>query len=158
MKHLHDCPIITGYQTESGAWSLQLPDPFRRMRWFPLDAVTLADLLDVSRRTAVRICQRKTPLRRCEVIYLQSVVFGLIPDAAFHRARMFVRGGMLYSADYPGLEFSPGALAAWQWERQHYADVRHDLAAARQRITELENLLNPPAPAAPSNVIRFPKR
>lgn len=157
MKHLHDCPIITGYQTDAGRWTLKLPDPFRRGHWFPLDAVTLADMLDISPRTAIRICQRRTVLRRCEVVYLQSVVFGLIPDAVFFQFRMFVRGGRLYSADYPGVEMAPGELAAWQMERQHYADVRHDLAAARRRIAELETLLNPPAPV-PSNVIRFPVR
>lgn len=157
MKHLKDCPFVTGYQTDSGAWTLQLPDPFRRGCWFPVDAVTLAELLDVSRRTAIRICQRRTRLRRCEIIYLQSVVFGLVPDAAFFQFRLFVRGGRLYSVDYPGLEMAPGELAAWQTERQHYADVRHDLADARRRIAELETLLNPPVPV-PSNVIRFPVR
>lgn len=158
MKHLKDCPIPTslhGYQTPAGRWVLQLPDPFRRMHWFPVDAVTLSELLDISPRTAVRICQRQTRLRPCEITYLQVMVFGLVPDPMFYQFRMFIRAGRLYCADYPGIELAPGELAAWQTERRHYADVRHELDDARRRIAELERLLHP-EPPRPSNVIRFP--
>lgn len=156
MMRRKDCPKITGYKDQHGRWLLRLPDPFS-CRWFPLDAVTLADLLDVSPRTAARYCQQPERLRRCDVAWLQVQVFGLIPDAAFVRLGMFVRGGVMYSHDLPGLEFSPGDLAAWQVQRRAYHELTSLLQASRDRIAELERLLNPP-PDQPSNVVPFRRR
>lgn len=151
-----DCPKITGYQDDRGRWILQLPDPFGA-RWYPLDSLTLAELLDVSPRTARRICQNPARLRVSEIGWLQVQIFGLIPDPAFMRLGMFFQGGRLYSRRMPDVDFCPGDLAAWVIQRQAFSGVVGDLAAARARIEELERLLNPP-PVLPSNVIRFPGR
>lgn len=153
-----DCPNVTGYQTDAGRWMLRLPDPFSP-RWLPVDAVTLAELLDVSPRTGVRLCQQPGRLRPCEVSWLQVQLFGMVPDQAFLRLGMFFQGGMMYSHDLPGVAFSPGDLAAWQVQRRAYSELTGLLAAARERIAELERVLNPePEPAPPANVIRFPSR
>lgn len=157
MKKKHDCPFVTSYQDQSGRWVLRLPDPFTPARWFPLDAPTLAELLDVSARTAQRFCEQPARLRRSHVAWLQVCIFGMVPDQAFVRLGMYVQGGYLYSRQLPGVAISPGDIAAWQIERQALLMVRGDLADARRRIDELEQRLNP-EPAPPSNVIRFPGR
>ena len=157
MMKKHDCPKVTGYQDQAGNWVLRLPDPFSAARWFPLDAPTLAELLDVSARTAQRYCQQPDKLRRSQVAWLQVSIFGLIPDPAFVRLGVFFQGGRLYSRRLPGVALSPGDLAAWEMERQALGVIRSDLAAAMRRIRELEDRLDP-EPAPPSNVIRFPGR
>lgn len=141
-----------------GRWLYKLPDPFGMSPWYPLDTATLADLLKVSERTAQRMCQGLSPIRHGELVYLQVMVFGLIPDPAFVRLKMFVRGGVLYSHQLPGVEMTPGAVAEWQIQRQAYHGLLDDLAAARARIVDLERQLQPPEPVKPSNVIRFPVR
>lgn len=157
MKKQASCPKITGSQASNGRWFLRVPDPYGPA-WFPLDAVTLAEMLDVSLKTAQRICQGLKALRPCEVAYLQVMVYGLIPDSAFERMKMFIRGGVLYSRLLPGVELTPGAVAEWQVQRQVFYSMRDDLAAARARIVDLERLLNPPEPVAPSNVVPFRRR
>ena len=70
MKH-SSCPKITGYQDSAGRWILQLPDPFGA-RWYPLDSLTLAELLDVSPRTARRICRDPARLRALDALWLRA--------------------------------------------------------------------------------------
>jgi hypothetical protein len=156
MMKAASCPKITGMQASSGRWFLCLPDPFGPA-WYPLDAVTLAEMLDISPKTGQRICQGVKALRPCELVYLQVMVFGLIPDPAFERLGMFFQGGVLYSRQLPGVALSPGSLAEWQAQRQAFYGLMTDLEMARVRIAELEGVLNP-APVVPSNVIRFPGR
>lgn len=141
-----------------GRWLYKLPCPFGLTPYYPLDTGTLAALLQVSERTAQRMCQGLSPIRHGELVYLQVMVFGLIPDPAFVRLKMFVRGGVLYSHQLPGVEMTPGAVAEWQIQRQAYHGLLDDLAAARARIAELERQLNPPEPVAPSNVVPFRRR
>ncbi len=156
MMKLHDCPKLTAYQDASGRWVLRLPDPFSA-QWYPLDAVTLAELLDVSPKTGKRMCQNPARLRPCEISWLQVQIYGLIPDGAFVRLGMFFQGGVLYSRHLPGVALSPGDLAEWQAQRQAFYGLMTDLEMARARIAELEGVLNP-VPVVPSNVIRFPGR
>lgn len=156
MSTKHDCPKLTAYRDGAGRWILRLPDPFSP-RWYPLDAVTLAGLLDVSPRTGQRLCQQPDKIRPAQLGWLQVQIFGMIPDAAFVRLGMFFQGGVLYSRQLPGLAMSAGDFAAWIFQRGMLSQLIGDLAAARARIDELERLLNPP-PVTPSNVIRFPRR
>lgn len=156
MFQKQDCPIPTSYQSDR-CWIIRLPDPFSPGRWFPLDSQTMADLLDVSDRTARRYCEHPARLRRSQLAWLQVCIFGLIPDPAFVRLGVFFQGGRLYSRQLPGVNLGPGDLAAWEIERQAASMIRGDLTAARRRIDELERLLNPD-PSPPSNVIRFPGR
>ena len=146
----------TGFQVR-GRWVFKLPDPFGMMPFYPLDPGTLAALLSVSERTAQRICMGSSRLRHGELVYLQVMVFGLIPDQAFLRLKLFTRGGVLYSHLLPDLEISAGSLAELSIQQQQFSGLLGDLAAARARIADLERQLNPP-PVAPSNVIRFPVR
>lgn len=141
-----------------GRWLYKLPDPFNMSPWYPLDTGTLSDLLHVSERTAQRMCQGLSPIRHGELVYLQVMIFGLIPDPAFVRLKFFTRGGVLYSHQLPGVEMTPGAVAEWQIQRQAYGGLLDDLAAARARIVDLERRLNPPEPGPPSNVVPFRRR
>lgn len=141
-----------------GRWLYKLPDPFGMTPYYPLDTGTLADLLQVSERTAQRMCTGDSPIRHWELIYLQVMIFGLIPDPAFLRLKFFTRSGVLYSHLLPGVEMTPGAVAEWQIQRQAYHGLLDDLTAARLRIGELERQLNPPEPEAPSNVVPFRRR
>ena len=104
------------------------------------------------------MCQGLSPGRHGELVYLQVMVFGLVPDPDFVRLKFFTRGGVLYSHWLPGVELAPGAVAEWQVQRQAYYGLLNDLAAARARVVDLERQLQPPEPVKPSNVIRFPVR
>lgn len=157
MKKTISCPKVTGDQASNGRWFLRVPDPYG-VGWFPLDAVTLAEMLDVSVKTAQRICQGSKALRPCEVVYLQVMVYGLIPDPAFERLGMFFQGGVLYSRRLPGVALSPGDLAEWQAQRAAFYGLMADLESARRRVADLESILYPAPVVAPSNVIRFPGR
>lgn len=146
----------TGFQVR-GCWVFKLPDPFGMMPFYPLDTGTMAALLSISERTAQRICQGASKLRHGELVYLQVMVFGLIPDQAFFRLKVFTRGGWLYSHLLPDLEISAGGLAELNLQQQVYSSLLGDLAAARARIVDLEQQLNPP-PVTPSNVLPFRRR
>ena len=127
-----------------------LPDPYRRLPGLPIDALTLSEQLDISRKTALRICTGHRRLKKCEVRLLQVLNFGLIPDPDFLRYRLSFYAGALYCHE-SGLTINAGELATlYIWKTQHQRLI-DDLARAQARITELENLLTPPA----TNVIRF---
>lgn len=49
-------PIPAGIYL-NGHWCYKLPDPYRQIPFLPLDAVTLAEHLEISYRTALRVCQ-----------------------------------------------------------------------------------------------------
>lgn len=146
----------TGFQVR-GCWVYKLPDPFGMMPFYPLDTGTMSALLSISERTAQRICMGASKLRHGELIYLQVMVFGLIPDPAFVRLKLFTRGGWLYSHLLPDLEISPGGLAELSVQQSAFSGLLGDLADARARIVDLERQLNPP-PVAPSNVVPFRRR
>jgi hypothetical protein len=62
-----------------------LPNPYRLQHFpsYPLDAGDLMRDLNVSMRTANRICEGTRPLKPSELVYLQILHFGFIPDKGF---------------------------------------------------------------------------
>lgn len=132
----------------------KLIDPFRNIHYLPLSAHKLSEQLEVSYRTAVRICNGQKKLKKLEREYLQIINFGLIPDPAFLRYRLAFRDGELISHDAPNLDLSAGKLAhLYVWQAEHLR-LLEQLKAAMERIKELELLLNP-LPPEPTNIIKF---
>lgn len=128
----------------------KLPDPYRNLAHLPIDAQTLSEQLDISRKTAQRICTGQRRLKKSELRLLQVINFGLIPDRHFLRYRLSFRNGFLICHD-SGLELAAGELAAlYLWKQKHLSLI-DELKRARARIAELEELLNP----KPTNIVHF---
>lgn len=79
-----------------------LPHPFRIQAFpsLPLDAHDLARDLDISLRTASRIVDKKRKLKKHELIYLQMIHFGYVPEESFIRGKWFIRKGVLISYNH----------------------------------------------------------
>lgn len=136
-----------------GVWLYALPDPYGNLPYFPLDAVTLAGHLDVSYRTALRICSGQRRLSRAHLVYLQVMVFGYIPDPELMRGRWYFRDGAFLSHRLPGHEFPASEILESALLRYEYRRTAAELDDARRRIEELTA-----PPVAPSNVLAFPGR
>jgi hypothetical protein len=139
-------------------WLYLLPSPFR-MQYapsLPLSADDIAANLNMSYPTALRICQNKRPLKPFELIYLQIVHFGMIPDKAFIKSKFFVYDGKLRCHNVSNYELSTGELYQYTQLRVQVlrlndvvADTKERLLHAEERIKELEE------PPKPTNIIRF---
>lgn len=136
----------------NGVWCYALPDPYRQLPYLPLDAMTLAEHLDMSYRTALRVCQGQRRLSRAHVVYLQVMLFGYIPDAELERGRWFFRDGAFRSHRIPGHEFAGADILESALLRLEYRRTSAALEDARRRIDELT------APPVASNVVSFPGR
>ncbi|MDO8414639.1 MAG: hypothetical protein Q7S87_00355 [Agitococcus sp.] len=134
-----------------GVWCYKLPDPFHKTTYFPLSNQELAEMLDISPKTAVRICQDERPLKIHELVYLQMKIFGYIPDKDFGRYKVFFRDGHLYCHNVPNFEMSAGELGNLYIWKTHFLQTKDALEAAKARVKELE------APPKPSNLIDFKK-
>lgn len=137
----------------NGVWCYTLPDPYGNLPYFPLDAVTLAGHLDLSYRTALRICSGQRRLSRAYMVYLQVIIFGYIPDPELFRGRWFFRDGAFLSHGLPGHEFPASEVMESALMRAEYLRTAAALDEARRRIEELTAL-----PVATSNVVAFPGR
>lgn len=132
----------------------KLVDPFRNIHYLPMSADKLSEQLDLSMRTAIRICTGEKQLKKSEVRYLQVLNFGLIPDSAFLRSKLYFYRGHIYCHDVKNFEMAAGQLGAlYLWQTQ-YLRMEDQLKDAKARIVELELLLYPPKPE-PTNIIQF---
>ena len=134
-----------------GVWCYKLPDPFHQMPYFPLSNQELAEMLDISPKTAVRIFQDVRPLKTHELVYLQMKIFGYIPDPQFDRYKVFFRDGHLYCHNVPNFKMSAGELGNLYIWKTHYLQTIDMLEAAKARVKELET------PPKPTNLIDFKK-
>lgn len=141
--------MINGFLL-SNQWFYKLPDPFRLTPYYPLDSQSLAKHLECSQRTAIRICQDLRQLKKHELIYLQTVFYGLIPDPEFMRGKWFFREGLLLSHNHD--------LTIDMRDTTTYAVLRHnhylllaELTLAKDRIKELELKLG----LIKTNIIQF---
>ncbi len=89
---------------------------------------------------------------RGELLALQVVNFGLIPDRALMRGRWFFQDGALRSHALPGLALDSGLLLQYSALQVQYDRLAADLQDARRKLDEL----TAQPPVLPSNVIRFP--
>lgn len=142
-------PIMANGFLLKGEWCFKLPNPFNTTPYLPISGQQLAEMLQISTKTAVRICQSERQLKEHELVYLQMKMFGYIPDPDFLRYRVSFRKGHLYSHNVPNFEMSAGQVAnLYLWKTQ-YLRMEDAIKAAKERIKELE------APAKPTNIIDF---
>ena len=138
-------------------WFFKLPDPFKLTPYYPLAADTLAEHLDISHKTALRICQDQRSIKRHELIYLQIMIFGMIPDKTFMRFKWFFRDGMLLShTNDLQIDMADTSVYALLRHNHHLqlGELRGQLKEARLKIQELEKALHPD-PVEPTNIIKF---
>ncbi len=136
-----------------GTWCYKLEDPYRQLPYYPIDAHGLAEHLEISYRTALRICHGERKLSRAHVVYLQVVIFGYIPDKDLHRGRWYFRDGCLRTHRAPNYELSGGEMLEMFLLRLEHLRTAAALDEARALIRELTA---PPPP--PANVLAFPAR
>lgn len=138
-------------------WFFKLPDPFRLTPYYPITANELVEMLAVSHKTALRICQGERMLKTHELVYLQMMFFGLIPDPKFLRHKYFFRDGVLLSYNNND-EIDISDAAAYAIVKQTYYAIKAEYAQAREKIKELETVIESyknPLPPKPSNIIQF---
>lgn len=139
--------MANGFQ-HNGVWSFKLPDPFNRTPYYPLTSKQMAELLDISDRTALRVCKSESKLSKAELVFLQMHIFGYIPDPDLLRYGVSFRKGYLYSHDVPEFEMSAGEFAhlyLWKEQYLHYEQMFNE---AQQRVKAIEQ-------ASKTNVINF---
>lgn len=105
---------------QHGQWFFKLPDPLSSMAYYPLDSKSISDYLHVSQRTALRICKGESTLSHGELVYLQVMVLGYIPDARFSKLRFFVRDGKLVTHTSPSFSLSAGEIIEFALLRNYY--------------------------------------
>lgn len=129
-----------------------LPNPYRLQHFpsYPLDAGDLVRDLNVSTRTANRICEGTRPLKPSELVYLQILHFGFIPDKGFIRGKWFFRDGFLLSHSH-NLQIDMNDANAYAILRNNYYLLHGELIQAKERITELELKLG----LIKTNIIQF---
>ena len=131
-------------------WYFKLANPFGYTRYYPMHAETLANHLELSKRTALRICQDLRPIKKHELIYLQVMIFGLIPDPLFVRHKWFFKNGVLLSHNHK-LEIDISDTTAFALLRQNDYLLIAELREAKERIRELELKLG----LIKTNIIQF---
>lgn len=132
-------------------WLFLLPSPFR-MRYLPslpLTANDIADNLDISYQSALRICKNEKPLKAHEMTLLQVIHFGMIPDKAFIKSKIFVHNGKLKCHHLPNYELSTGELLGFVALRMKVLSLTDALAIANEKIKELQG------EPKPTNIIKF---
>lgn len=132
-----------------GEWLYKLPDPYRQINYLPLDAVTLAENLEISYQSALRICKGSRKLKKCELLLLQTIHFGLIHDADFVRKGFYVREGKLITTKMVNYELTTGELFNYAVLRSQVLILQDELKAAHEKIRELTS------EPEPTNIIRF---
>lgn len=131
-----------------GFWFYKLPDPFRNLHYLPIDAVTLAEQLEISYKTALKICKGERALKKSDLTWLQILNFGLIPDKQFQRFRLAFSDGQLICHS-TSTAINAGELASLQALKLQMLRLEDELNRTKARIAELEE------PEQPTNVIRF---
>lgn len=149
--HKRSYIMATGFETR-GTWCLKLPNPYRNTQYLPIDTKQLAQLLDISERTALRICKGESKLSKAELVFLQIHFFGYIPDPLFSRHKIYIYEGQLKSLNNDDFAVNAGELTEFALLGGHYRVISQEYEAAKKRIAELEC---PPKPQAPSNIIDF---
>lgn len=136
---------------QRGQWFYKLPDPFCYMPYYPLDTKSISEILQVSQRTAVRICTGERELTHSELLNLQFKIFGYINDPVFSRAGFYIRSGILLCHKADNYELPAGELLEFALLADYYRNAVVELAQVKKRLADIEN---PPAPE-PSNIIKF---
>jgi hypothetical protein len=134
-----------------GVWLYKLPDPFRYIHYMPLDSNEISIALGVSKRTAQRICCGEKELSKSELLNLQFIHFGYIPDPIMARLGFHVKKGVIYCYKSPGFSLEAGQIVAYSLLSTHYISAAAELERVKQRLRDLEN----PKPPEPTNIIQF---
>lgn len=134
-----------------GQWLYKLQCPFNMLPYMPIDSATMAKLLKISQRTALRICKGERELTHAELHLLQFKVFGCIDDPQFKRDKFYIKNGILYCHLAPNYELGAGQILEFALLIGYYKNAVLELAETKKRLNELEN----PKPEKPSNVIKF---
>lgn len=135
-----------------GHYFYKLINPFRTTPYLPLGADAISKGLDLSYSTALRVCKGEKQLKKSEVLLLQIIHFGLIPDKDFIRYKLSFRDGCLHSHDAPNMNLSAGKMAHLYLFETQYLRLEEELREAKALIKELEKALDPPEP---TNIIQF---
>lgn len=136
----------------SGHYFYKLMNPFCTIPYIPLSADVLSQNLDLSYSTALRVCKGEKHLKQSEVLLLQIIHFGLIPDKDFIRYKLSFRDGCLHSHDAPNMNLSAGKMAHLYLFETQYVRLQEELREAKALIKKLEKALEPPEP---TNIIKF---
>lgn len=139
--------------TQKTSYFYKLVSPFNNTPYYPLDSLTMAKLLDMSHKTAIRICQNLRPLKPHELTYLQIMIFGLIPDKDFIKQKMFFYNGALRSHNLKKLELSAAQVSEFSIMRTYYISALESSIQAKDRIKELEAIIEGRKPNA--KIIQF---
>ena len=144
--------------TQKTSYFYKLKSPFNHIPYYPLDSLKMASMLDMSHKTAIRICQNLRPLKPHELTYLQVIIFGLIPDGDFIKHRMFFYNGALCSHSLKNFELTPAEASSFVIMHNYYISALESSIQAKDRIKELEILIDSyknPTPPEPTNIIHF---
>lgn len=137
----------------NGQWLYKLDDPFRRMSYLPIDSKTIAHVLQIGQRTALRVCRGERVLSHAELLLLQFKFFGYVDDALFFRGGFHIRDGKLLCHKVPDYELGAGDILEFSLLRAYYVGMPEELAKTKQRLAEFENPKS--SPPEPTNIISF---
>lgn len=132
-------------------WLYKLQCPLNSVPYYPLDAVTMANILKISQRTAQRICKGERELTHAELHLLQFRLFGVIDDADFLHAKLHIKNGVFYSRLNDAFSMTAGEVIEFAFLRAYYQDIAKELESTKKRLAAYEN----PPTVEPSNVINF---
>jgi hypothetical protein len=144
---------VNQINTQKTSYFYKLKSPFNHTPYHPLDSLTMAKMLDMSHKTAIRICQNLRPLKPHELTYLQIMIFGLIPDKAFIREKMFFYNGALRCHRLKNFELTPSEASSFADMRIYYISALESSIQAKDRIKELEAIIEGKKPNA--KIIQF---
>ncbi len=134
-----------------GQWLYKLQCPFNTLPYVPIDSTTMAEILQISQRTALRICKGERDLSHAELHLLQFKVFGCIDDQQFKRAKFYIKSGVLYCHQVPSYELGAGEILEFSLLVGYYKNAVLELAETKKRLADFEN----PTPPKPTNIIKF---
>ena len=106
--------------TQKTSYFYKLKSPFNHIPYYPLDSLSMANMLDMSHKTAIRICQNLRPLKSHELTYLQVMIFGLIPDKQFVKQKMFFYDGKLRCHSLKNFELAPSEASSFVLMNNYY--------------------------------------
>ncbi len=135
--------------TSRGQHLYKLADPYRQIAYLPIDAATMADNLGISYRSALRVCTGQRKLKTGELLALQVIHFGLIPDKSFLKSGFYFRDGKLQTTKLANYELTTGQLFEYSLLKSQVIILQSELALANEKLKALSE------PEKPSNVVNF---
>lgn len=135
----------------NGQWLYKLACPFNSLPYYPVDSKTMADILQISQRTALRVCKGERALSLSELLLLQFKIFGYIDDKSFSRAGFYIVNGVMFCHKAPNYELGAGEILEFALLASYYKNAVLELSETKKRLAEFEN----PKPPEPTNIINF---